>query len=219
MKASFKSFIVDSMSVILGIFITFTIQGMIDRSHDRKEVQSALWLVRTELNTNLGDIKTLNEYLKQERKSAQYMVDHRQDINSCPADSLEYHSSIILADVTATMSNDALELLKSSSLFQKVGNSLLSMKIIRAYDCCQLIVDMLNHHIADRNARFENSINEDNVKKFASEGAIDLTDFIKTDYGLYSVRWITNQVTADRTSDVSDIEEALKAIDNYLRRQ
>ena len=48
MKDKVIDFISDLMSVILGIVITFAIQGMIDRSHDRKEVASALDLVRTE---------------------------------------------------------------------------------------------------------------------------------------------------------------------------
>lgn len=219
MNESWKSFIIQSLSVILGIFITFAIQGMIDRSHDRKEVKSAMWLVRTELTTNLEDITTIKEFLRQERKSAQYFVDHSQDIDSCPSDSIDYHSGIILADVNATVINDALELLKSSSLFQKLGSSLLSMKIIRAYDSCQMAVDIINRHFADRNARFENSINESNVKRFAGDGSIDISDYIKSDYGLYSVKWLTNQVVADQIEDVSDIQDALKAIDDFLRRQ
>ena len=219
MNESWKSFIIQSLSVILGIFITFAIQGMIDRAHDRKEVKSALWLVRTELTSNLEDISTLSTFLKQERASAQYLLDNRLNLESCPQDSLDYHSGIILADVSATISKDALELLKSSSLFQKLGNSVLSMKIIRAYESGQLAVDMVNRHIADRNARFENSINEGNASKFASEGSIDITDFIKSGYGLYSVKWLTNQVISEQIEDVSDIQDALRTIDDYLRRQ
>ena len=219
MKDSWKSFIPDSLSVILGIFITFAIQGMIDRSNDRKEVKSALWLVRTELATNLEDINTVTDYLRQERASARYLLDNRTGLENCPADSLAYHSGIVMADVNATVSKDALELLKSSSLFQKVGNSILSMKIIRAYDSLQLIVDMVNRHIADRNTRFENSINADNAGLLASEGFLSIPDFMKSDYGLYAMRWLTTQVAAEQASDVGDIQEALKSIDDYLRRQ
>lgn len=218
MNASVKSVILDSISIILGVFVTFAIQGWIDRAHDRKEVKSALWLVRTELTNNLEDINTLKDYLNQERASAQYLIDHREDFAACPVDSVLFHSGMMLAKVNATVSNDALELLQSSSLFQKLGNSLLSMKIIRAYDSCQITVDIVNQHIADRDARFENSINENNVKTFSRDGSIDLANFIKTDYGLYSAMWITHQVIAEQLADVSDIQEALTAIDNYLGR-
>ena len=219
MNASVKSVLLDSISIILGVFVTFWIQDIIDRSNDRKEVQSALWLVRTELTKNLEDITELNDYLNQEIASAQYLLRHRQDLAACPADSVAFHCGQLLAEVNASASNDALEFLQSSSLFQKIGNSLLSMKIIRAYDSCDLTVDIVNKHIADRNARFENSINESNVKAIASNGSLDIPAFIKTDYGLYSVRWITTQVAAEQTADVSDIQEALRSIDDYLRRQ
>ena len=107
---------------------------------------------------------------------------------------------------------------QSSSLFPKIGNSLLSMKIIRAYDSSQLTVDIANKHIEDRNERFEDFINENNVNQIASQGAINIPAFIKTDYGLYSMMWITNQVVTDQTGDISDIKETLTAIDDYLRR-
>ena len=218
MNASVKSVLLDSISIILGVFITFWIQDLIDQSHDREEVRSALWLVRTELTNNLEDINILNEYLNQENASAKYFLRHRNDIDSCPADSIAYHSGMILAAVNATVSNDALEFLQSSSLFPKIGNSLLSMKIIRAYDSSQLTVDIVNKHIEDRNERFEDFINENNVNQIASQGAINIPAFIKTDYGLYSMMWITNQVVTDQTGDISDIKEALTAIDDYLRR-
>ena len=218
MNPSVKSVLLDSISIILGVFITFWIQDLIDRSSDRNEVRSALWLVRTELTNNLEDINILNDYLKQENASAQYFLKHRNDIESCPADSLAYHSGMILAEVNATVSNDALEFLQSSSLFPKIGNSLLSMKIIRAYDSSQLTVDIVNRYIANRNAKFENYINDNNVNKITSQGSISIPDFIKTDYGLYSIMWITNQVVADQSADISDIKEALSAIDEYLRR-
>ena len=218
MNAAVRSILLDSVSIILGVFVTFWIQDLIDRANDREEVRSALWLVRTELTNNLEDINTLNEYLNQENASAKYFLRHRNDIDSCPSDSLAYHSGMILAAVNATVSNDALEFLQSSSLFPKIGNSLLSMKIIRAYDSSQLTVDIANKHIEDRNERFEDFINENNVTQIATQGAIDIPAFIKTDYGLYSMMWITNQVVTNQTGDISDIKEALTAIDDYLRR-
>ena len=218
MNASVKSVLLDSISIVLGVFITFAIQDWIDKAHDRQEVRSALMLVRAELVSNLQDITELNEYLEQERASAQYLVKHHQDLGSCPADSVAYHSGMILAEVNATVSHDALELLQSSSLFQKLGNNLMAMKIIRAYDSSQLTVDIVNRHVRDRNARFDNYINEGNVNTITTEGAIDIPELIKTDYGLYSVLWITNQVVANQTADVSDIDKAIKSIDDYISR-
>ncbi len=193
MKETTVNFFLNVLSVILGIVITFTIQGMIDRAGDKKEVRSALELVRSELSTNLGDISIMTDYLAQERQSADYFRLHEKDLSRCPADSVQYHSGILFAEASITASNDALELLKMSSLFQKVGNNALSMRIIRAYDCCASIVTNLNRHISTRNTHFE-------------------------EVGRIDVKWLSAQADPALFADVSDIEEAIAAIDAYLKK-
>ena len=206
------------ISVVLGIVITFSVQGLIDRFAVRKEVRSALELVRTELSANKEDIGVMADYLVQERRSAEYFLSHRHDLSRCPSDSTDYHSGVILADASITLSRDALEMMTMSSLFQKIGDGPLAMKIIRAYDTCGNIVSSLNQHIAARDARFEGSVNEKTVGKYASGGSIDMAGYLKTDYGLYSVRWLTTQVDPARLADVSDIDAALDAINAYLQK-
>ena len=140
MKESVTSFLSNILAVILGIFITFTIQGMIDRSRDRKNARSSLELVRSELARNIEDVSIIKDYLNMEKQSAAYFITNKDSLDKCPDDSISYHSGIIFADVSMSLSMDALELLKMSSVFQQLGNNDLSMKIIRAYDCCGSIV-------------------------------------------------------------------------------
>ena len=83
MNESFKSFLLNALSVILGIVITFTVQGMIDRSSDKADVRSALFLVRAELAKNMEDIDLMSDYLVQERESASYLISHMDDLSSC----------------------------------------------------------------------------------------------------------------------------------------
>lgn len=216
MKESVSSFLSNVLSVILGIAITFAVQGMIDRSRDRKDVRSALELVRSELQSNVRDIGIMADYLRQERASAQYLLDHRKTLDRCPQDSVDYHSGIIFADASITVSCDALELLKMSSLFQKIGDGILSMKIIRAYDTCSSVVSNLNRHVTVRNAQFERSITEKTAGQFASSGVIDVRDYVKTGIGLYALRWLATQADVENYSDVSDLEDAIRAIDRYM---
>ena len=103
-------------------------------------------LVRTELRSNLDDINHLNDFLKQEVISAQYLSDHQTDLASCPADIVKYHKGQVNAYVSLALSQNALELLKMSSLFPKVGDNDLSMEIIRAYDACELLQTDINRH-------------------------------------------------------------------------
>ena len=216
MKDTLVDFFISLLSVILGIIITFAIQGMIDRSASRKEVRSALELVRAELISNKEDIIVANAFLKQEKASAQYFLTCRDTLDRCPADSIAFHSGVIFSDFSMTTCHDALELLKMSSLFQQIGDNQLAMKIIRAYDTCELTADFLNRRVASRNARFENSVTEQNAHRIASGGYIDILKYLKTDYGDYAVRWLAAQASTDIYTDVSDIDAAISAIDTYL---
>ena len=63
MKESVKTFLKDLLAVVLGIFITFTIQGLINRSADKKDVRSSLELVRSELVRNIDDISVMKDHL------------------------------------------------------------------------------------------------------------------------------------------------------------
>lgn len=217
MKESVASFLSNILAVILGIFITFTIQGMIDRSRDRKNARSSLELVRSELVRNIEDVAIIKEYLDMEKESAAYLIANKDSLDKCPDDSISYHSGIVFADVSMSLSMDALELLKMSSVFQKLGKNDLSMKIIRAYDCCGSIVSNVNRHISIRDSRYESAIDMETVGEYVSEGSIDIRDFIKTDYGSYAIEWLTNQPGIDNITDVSDLEDAIEAINHYLK--
>ena len=215
-KDFFINFNISFWSIFLGMVCTFIGQGMIDRKADREEVRSSLELVRTELATNLKDINDIADYIKLERKSAQYFLDNRAIIDKCPEDSINHHAWTLAADASITLSHDALELLKMSAIFQKLGNNQLSMDIIRAYDSCEYSVALYNKYISDRDNKFSQTINEKSVQQFASTGSIDMKKFIKNPYGLYTVRWISKQVAPDTELFVNDIDKAIKAIDEYL---
>ena len=145
-KGWLRDFVNKLLPVVTGIAITFTLQGIVNRSHERKSVRSAMELVRTELNSNLQDIYHLNDFLRQEVGSAKYLSDHQHDLSSCPADIVKYHKGQVNAYVSLALSQNALELLKMSSLFPKVGDNDLSMEIIRAYDACELLQTDINRH-------------------------------------------------------------------------
>ena len=164
MSDAWKSFFSELIAVILGIVITFAGQGIIDRAHNRKEVRSALQLVRTELVSNRQDIAELRDILEQVQQSAQYLVDNSEllkDVHSLDSTALNtvtYHQGMVYAEVSVTLPHDALELLKTSSIFQKIGDNTLSMKIIRAYDCCQVMVESIDRHFIAKTAQTDENL-------------------------------------------------------------
>lgn len=215
-KDNFINFVISFLAIFFGMLCTFVGQGIIDRAADRNEVRSALELVRSELASNIEDINTMADYLKQEKKSADYFLENRAKLDKCPIDSVNFHAGMLLADASMTLPHNALELLKMSSLFQKLGDDQLSMDIIRAYDSCEYSVAKYNEFISDRDEKFNQTINENSITQFASSGYIDIKKFINTTNGLYTIRWITTQVTPDKEQFINDVERAISSIDRYL---
>ena len=112
--------------------------------------------------------------------------------------------------------DDALELLKMSSLFQKAGDNMLSMKIIRAYDSCESTARFINQRLNDHKSLFERSITAQNAGQIASSGYIDIREYLKTDFGKYAIRSVAVQASAENFTDLSDVQTAVDAIDVYL---
>ena len=202
MKESVSSFLSNVLSVILGIAITFAVQGMIDRSRVRKDVRSALKLIQTELQSNQADIATMADYLDSERAAAKYFLSLDDGWTGASSDSVGIYGGVLLSDASIALSDDALQLLKMSSLFQSIGNDGLSMKIIHAYDTCELIAAALNRHIEARNGRL---------------GEVeDIRTFFTSAEGRKALRLISLQANPARISETEDLETAIQAIDNYL---
>ena len=216
MKETIINFFSSLVSVVLGIVITFAVQGRINRLQDRREVDSALRLVRTELAANRDDIGAMREFLQEECRSAAYFLENRKALSRCPADSVLYHSGVLFADVSIFLSSDALELLKMSSLFQKIGNNDLSMKIIRAYNSCSTLETALNGHIRERDNRFQNLMEGRFAGRKDKDGLIKATDLLQSDYGLYTIRRLAAGLATDSMTDVTEIDEAIDALDKYL---
>ena len=214
------NFLISFMSIFLGMLCTFVGQGMIDRAADRKEICTALELVRAELSENKDDIVTMLEIVDQERESAQYFLDKRAVIDRCPEDSISFHGANIFAEVSISLRQDALELLKSSSLFQKIADNNTSLKIIRAYASCMTAASSLNKYETDKDEKLDNILTDQYIRKTADTGklGIDVRKSIKSNYGLLLTRWMA-QPLSESVYDMSDVDGAIKAIDSYLGKR
>ena len=215
MKELILGFFSNLLAVILGIVITFAVQGMINRAQDRRDVRSALELVRSELATNLEDIGMLDEFLDETQVSARYLAAHEKDLAKCPEDSVLYHTGVIYADVSVALSHDALELLKMSTLFPKIGDNNLSMKIIRAYDACDLLVSNFTRYLS-----FRDNQGSDKAQRLIDQSKPTKSSDIKkfTDRIVLKARWLINEPMPEEFMDVSDIQAAIDAIDTFLRK-
>lgn len=198
----------------LAVIVSFLIHGVANKEADRKDIRYALETVRTELVSNAEDVRQIYDHLVQERKSAEYLLEHRTGLDKCPADSVTFHGRMIRSDVEVKMSDNASTLLRTSPVSQMIDGNGLLMKIIRAYDTCALIASNQSRRTEARDARFGLFINGQTA--FSPGNATDIHRLIKSEAGLYAVSWITSQPDPSVVADVTDIRDAIDGIDKVL---
>lgn len=208
-KVDWIGFISNCAAVILGIVITFTIQGIIDKSNEKEDVRSALALVKDELNGCLSDIRQCAEIMDMEHYCSLYFQRHAGKIDECPADSLTKYGQILLNEMILTLPDDALELLKSSSLFPKIGDNKLALKVIRAYDQCEALSTIF---------RRSEQIKTERVSNARKTTEIKMSELAKTEDGLRLIYSLGIQDGTNIRNGIPDIEEAIMAIDEYLEK-
>lgn len=136
-----SSFLSNILSVVLGIFITFWIQGMIDRKAERADVRSALELVKEELLENKSSLEDAIGIIAMEREAAESLRG-----SEGLTDTMNTRNTVLYSEYFFTVTDDALELLKSSSLFQKMNDNALALSIIKAYDYLNVNSQAFNTH-------------------------------------------------------------------------
>ena len=166
-KIDWSGFISNMLSVVLGIFITFWIQGMIDRKAEIKEVNASLELVKDELIANKNDLHDVIGILSSEKTAAEYIIGCKSNFSKCDIDSLRTFNSYLNTEYFFTVTDDALELMKSSSLFQKMNDNRLALKIIKAYDYLGVNAQAFNTHEKYKTTVY-NDANTDKTKKYAA---------------------------------------------------
>lgn len=125
----FRNFI----AVALGIIITFAGGDWIEKRKTQKEINDALQLVKAEMQTNQETLQSLIERITLEQEGAIYLLNHKGRMKEIPIDSLNKYVALPLQWANFTFSNNAMEMLKTSGLIQKIENKELSLQILATY--------------------------------------------------------------------------------------
>lgn len=128
-----KGFILNFMAVVLGIVITFSGEALIASHNEKKEVYSSLDLVKNELQDNLNYIQMGDSILQLYASAADFLLQYVGYYDEAPADSMAIYTQYAFMIYEVSSSQEALELLKTSSLFTKIKNQKLSLDIIHTY--------------------------------------------------------------------------------------
>jgi len=213
------AFISNIIAVILGIAITFSVQGIIDRHNERENIASALQLVKDELAGCRRDLADCADFLDKERNAAVYLQNNLEHLKDCPRDSVSSHGNVYIMEMVLTLPDDALELLKSSSLFSLIDNNILSLEIIRAYDQCNAMLQVFNNHEAQKAETLKNIFIEIGIDKtFNEDGTISITEILKNKRSQYLTMLLMSGASSTMRSGLSDIDKAIESIENYLSK-
>lgn len=218
-KFDWNSFFTNILAVVLGIFITFWIQGIIDRKHEKKEVLSALELVKEELINNTDNLKDVINIINSEKSAAQSLQGYIGNIDQCSVDSLVVWNAYLGNEYFFTVTNDALELLKSSSLFQKINDKGLALGIIKAYDYLEADSKAFNTHEEYKISIFMDA-NTEKMKNasLVSDGPDFLRAFYSTPEAQYCLKSII-ELSEDSflSSSVPEIEATIAGLTSRMK--
>lgn len=216
-KFDIVAFVANIIAVILGIIITFSIQGLIDRKDEKENINSALQLVMDELKDCRSYLQTCSDVMDLESKAAAYILNHSDNLHACPPDSVSTYGITVISEMVLTMPSDALELLKTSSLFQAIGDNILSLKILRAYDQCQALQQIFMMRENMKSDLFNMACKSDLLGVNKGDGDyISIQQLCKDKQGkIMLIRLKVSETPALQTG-VKDIDAAIDAIGQYL---
>jgi len=218
-KFDLVGFISNIMAVILGIIITFSIQEVINDKDEEDNVKAALELVRDELTSCLNDLETYAETLNYRSAGARYVLTHKDTLTKCPPDSIQTYGMMILyGEMILTLPDDAMELLKTSSLFQSINDNELAMKIIGAYDRCHIMVQLFNSNEAKFQKLNEEYINSNKKEFFDNEGTIFLSHMAADPEGYYFLMKLSGYSLNHFLPYFEDIRSVIADINAYLAK-
>lgn len=222
-KAYWLNHFLNFLAVCLGIVITFGAQGLIDSRNERKEVASSLTLVKNELEDNITYIQFADSVFAGFSEAALFLLRYEDDYEAAPADSMALYCNIPLTEFEVAYSGEALELLKTSSLFTKIKDMELSLEIIRTYGMISDQMKVIRFIFERKSKYFDDALNSNvrNVLARDNVTAVDLWNAItQSNEGKQFLRELYRlQVGYDSEPAIENIQSAISHIDLYIKRR
>lgn len=125
--------------VTAGIVVTFVGSDLISNYSTDKEIRSTMNLIVKELESNRAELNTFIEKHENDRLIASYLVDSKFDVSNIAVDTLQKYFSFMSQLSSFRYSTDALDVLKGSSLMQKIDDKDILLSLIKTYQDFQNI--------------------------------------------------------------------------------
>lgn len=208
------------IAVVLGIIITFIGSDMLAEHNTKKEVKRALQLVKNELIKNRETMMDAQNTLKYEKRAARFLLKNKNHLSSIPKDSFDLYCHVPFFWSTVHYTSDALELLKNSSLFQKISDEQLSLQLIKTYGSIQEAAAVFKIFY-DQKQELNNKFDDNpKIKSFlmTESSDLDIWNFLfSTPEGYTFVKQIPEIIGGEEPfgGKLEEIDKAIQAIEDY----
>ena len=213
-------YLMNFAAVCLGIVITFAGQGIINRHAEKNEVKRSLLLVKNELQDNISYIEYSDSVLALFSDAAEFLIRYEGRYAQAPADSMAAYCNVPLTIFEISHADDALELLKTSSLFTKIKDQGLSLEIIHTYGAIadeMMVVKFYNDHKSNyfeeaMTGKVKEVLSQDNITAEQLWNAITASK-----EGKQFLRELCRlQMAHDSSSVKATIANTIASIDRYI---
>ncbi len=213
-------YLMNFVAVCLGIVITFAGQGIINRHAEKNEVKRSLMLVKNELQDNISYIGYSDSVLALFSEASRFLIRYEGRYAQAPADSMAAYCNVPLTVYEISHADDALELLKTSSLFTKIKDQNLSLEIIHTYGAIADEMTVVRFYHERRSKYLEDAL-EGKVKDVLANDditAVQLWSAItSTKGGKQYLRELSRLQMAHSSSGVrKTINNTIDLIDKYI---
>lgn len=214
-------YLVNFVAVCLGIAITFAGQGIINRNAERNEVKRSLILVKNELQDNISYIEYSDSVLTLFAEASRFLIEYEDCYDQAPVDSMAAYCNVPLTVYEISHADDALELLKTSSLFTKIKDQNLSLEIIHTYGAIADEMAVVNFYHERRGKYLEDALNGKVKDILANDGitAVQLWNAITSSKeGKQYLRELCRLQMVHSSYEVKNtINNTIALIDRYIQ--
>lgn len=214
-------YLMNFVAVCLGIAITFAGQGIINRNAERNEVKRSLILVKNELQDNISYIEYSDSVLTLFAEASRFLIEYEDCYDQAPVDSMAAYCNVPLTVYEISHADDALELLKTSSLFTKIKDQNLSLEIIHTYGAIADEMAVVNFYHERRGKYLEDALNGKVKDILANDGitAVQLWNAITSSKeGKQYLRELCRLQMEHSSYEVKNtINNTIASIDRYIQ--
>lgn len=205
--------------VVVGIIITFAGSDWINEYNTQKKLKKALQLVKSELILNRQGIKEIAERYEEETRAGLYLKRYKPNPLEANPDSMEVYLYIPFQMTKFGYNEDAMAMLKNSTLVQQIANQEIALELIKTYNEIAKVSGNFNFY-ADNKKECQDALSKNPAYKLQYSKLIENNASPSEKYQCY-VKYLEFEDLYNlpiNCLDPNQFPHAIKVIDKMIER-